>query len=140
MDKNQSFQQMEQLDTHMQKSKSRHSGSKRHKVYSKQITDLKLKCKLINFRFNTKGMIHERKLVSWTTLVFFCSMKSYKWNYVFLCVWLGSFTQDTFLRFFSMLLHLSVLKLLSGILLYDYTIVYYLACYWSFGLFSVINK
>lgn len=74
MDKNQSFQQMEQLDTHMQKSKSKNSGSKRHKMYSKQITDLKLKCKLINFRFNTKGMIHERKLVSWTTLVFFCSM------------------------------------------------------------------
>ena len=47
MDKKQSFQQMEQLDTHMQKSKSRHSGSNLYKVYSKQITDVKLKCKLI---------------------------------------------------------------------------------------------
>ena len=75
-----------------------------------------------------------------TQISIFCSVKWYKWNYIFVCVCLGSFTQHKLLRFFSMLLHLSVLKLLSGILLYDCTIVYYLACYWTFGLFSVINK
>ena len=46
---------MEQLDIRKQKSESRHSGYNLHKVISKWITDLNVKCKIIKLLKDNMG-------------------------------------------------------------------------------------